>query len=106
MELQPRYWSFSLSISLSNEYSRLISSRIDWFDLLAVKGLSSLLSPLLIGIVKILFSVWNFHVYIFFLPKISTFKNGNFICINSFYQRKMKAPFFELFLGLLVLRHL
>ena len=34
----PEYWSFSLSISPSNEYSRLISFRIDWFDLLAVQG--------------------------------------------------------------------
>ena len=33
----PRYWSFSLSISPSNEYSRLISFRIDWFDLLAIQ---------------------------------------------------------------------
>ena len=33
----PRYWSFSFSISLSNEYSGLISFRIDWFDLLAVQ---------------------------------------------------------------------
>ena len=34
----PKYWSFNLSISPSNEYSRLISLRIDWFDLLAVQG--------------------------------------------------------------------
>ena len=34
----PKYWSFSLSISPSNEYSGLISFRIDWFDLLAVQG--------------------------------------------------------------------
>ena len=34
----PKYWSFSFSISTSNEYSGLISFRIDWFDLLAVKG--------------------------------------------------------------------
>ena len=34
----PKYWSFSFTISPSNEYSRLISFRIDWFDLLAVKG--------------------------------------------------------------------
>ena len=33
----PKYWSFSLSISPSNEYSRLISFRINWFDLLAVQ---------------------------------------------------------------------
>ena len=40
----PKYWSFSLSISPSNEYSGLISFRIDWFDLLAVQGtLKSLL---------------------------------------------------------------
>ena len=34
----PKYWSFSFSISPSNEYSGLISFRIDWFDLLAVQG--------------------------------------------------------------------
>ena len=34
----PKYWSFSFSISLSNEYSGLISFRIYWFDLLAVQG--------------------------------------------------------------------
>ena len=40
----PNYWSFSFSISPSNEYSGLISFRIDWFDLLAVQGtLKSLL---------------------------------------------------------------
>ena len=33
----PKYWSFSFSISPSNEYSRLISFRIDWLDLLAVQ---------------------------------------------------------------------
>ena len=40
----PKYWSFSFSISPSNEYSGLISFRIDWFHLLAVQGtLKSLL---------------------------------------------------------------
>ena len=34
----PKYWSFSFSISPSNEYPGLISFRIDWFDLLAVQG--------------------------------------------------------------------
>ena len=34
----PKYWSFSFRISPSNEYSGLISFRIDWFDLLAVQG--------------------------------------------------------------------
>ena len=35
----PKYWSFSFSISPSNEYRGLISFRIDWFDLLAVHGI-------------------------------------------------------------------
>ena len=40
----PKYWSFSLRISPSNENSGLISFRVDWFDLLAVQGtLKSLL---------------------------------------------------------------
>ena len=40
----PKYWSFNFSISPSNEYSGLISFRIDWFDLFAVQGtLTSLL---------------------------------------------------------------
>ena len=34
----PKYWSFSFSISPSSEYSGLISSRIDWFDLLSAQG--------------------------------------------------------------------
>src|SRR5574339_398935 len=40
----PKYWSFSFNISTSNEYSGLISFRMDWLDLLAVQGtLKSLL---------------------------------------------------------------
>ena len=40
----PKYWNFSLSMSPSNEYSGLISLRIDWLDLLAIQGtLKSLL---------------------------------------------------------------
>ena len=40
----PKYWSFTFSISPSNEYSELISLRMDWLDLLAVQGtLKSLL---------------------------------------------------------------
>ena len=34
----PKYWSFKFSINPSNEYSGLISFRMDWFDLLAVQG--------------------------------------------------------------------
>ena len=43
----PKYWSFSFSISPSNEYSGFIFFRIDWFDLLPIKGtLKSLLQHL------------------------------------------------------------
>ena len=35
----PKYWSFSFSISPSNEYSGLISFRMDWLDLIAVQGI-------------------------------------------------------------------
>ena len=38
LTLRIRYWKFSFSISPSNEYSGLISFRIDWLDLLAVQG--------------------------------------------------------------------
>ena len=41
----PKYWSFSFSISPSNEYSGLISFRIDWFDLPAVQGTLKNLLP-------------------------------------------------------------
>ena len=41
----PKYWSFSFSISPSNEYSGLISFGMDWFDLLAVQGDSQASSP-------------------------------------------------------------
>ena len=40
----PKYWSFSFSISPSNEYSGLFSFRMDWLDLLAVQGLSRVCS--------------------------------------------------------------
>ena len=45
----PKYWSFNFSISPSNEYSDLISFRIDWFDLPDVQGtVKSLLQHLIL----------------------------------------------------------
>ena len=41
---QPKYWRFSFTISPSDEYSGLISLKIDWFDLLKSKGLSRVFS--------------------------------------------------------------
>ena len=64
----PEYWSFSFSISTSNEYSGLIPFRIDWFDLLAVQvTLESLLQHhnLQASIVQLsaLFMVQLTHLY-------------------------------------------
>ena len=44
----PKYWSFSLNISPSSEYSGLIFFRIDWFDLLAHKRLSRVFSSTIV----------------------------------------------------------
>ena len=65
---QPKYWSFSFSISPSNEYSGLISFRIDWLDLLAVQGtLKSLLQHQFFGAQ---FSLWsNSHIHTWLLEK-------------------------------------
>ena len=64
----PKYWSFSFSISPSNEYSGLISFRMDWLDLLAVQGtLKSLLqhhsSKASILRHSAFFTVWLWHPY-------------------------------------------
>ena len=62
----PKYWSFSFSISLSNEYSGLISFRIDWFDLLAVQGTSKSLLQ------NHSSSLWsNFHICTWLLENYS-----------------------------------
>ena len=73
----PKYCSFSFSISPSNEYSRLISFRMDWLDLLAVQGtLKSLLqyhsSKASILWHSVLFTVQLSH------PYMSTEKNHSF----------------------------
>ena len=66
----PKYWSFSLSISPSNEYSGMISFRMEWLDLLAVQGtLKSLLqhhsskATILRGLVQLIFihDYWKNH---------------------------------------------
>ena len=62
----PKYWSSSFSISLSNEYSGLISFGIDWFDILAVQGtLKSLLQHynLKASILRCCFMVQLSHLY-------------------------------------------
>ena len=65
----PKYWSFSFSISPSNEHPRLISFRMDWLDLLAVQGtLKSLLQhhPLKASTLRssVFFTVQLSHPYV------------------------------------------
>ena len=72
----PKYWSFSFSISPSNEFSRLISFRMDWFDLFAVQGtlesppapqferVSSLVLSLLYGpTLTFIHDYWKYHSF-------------------------------------------
>jgi len=69
----PKYWSFSFSISLSNEYSRLISFRMDWFDLPPVQGLSKVFSNTTVQKLQFLgaqLSLWsNPHIHTWPLEK-------------------------------------
>ena len=53
----PKYWSFSFSISPSNEYSGLICFRIDWFDLLDVWGTLKSIAPQLKSINSLVLSL-------------------------------------------------
>ena len=76
----PKYWSFSFSISPSNEYSGLISFRIDWFKLLTVQGtLKTLLQH---PVWKHQFfsaqpSLWsNFHIHTWLLKKPKLWLDG------------------------------
>ena len=62
----PKYWSFSFSISPSNEYSGSISFRIDWFDPLAVHGFSSTIvqEHQFFGIQSFLWSNSHMHIWL------------------------------------------
>ena len=60
----PKYWSVNFSISPSNEYSGLISYRIDWFDLLAVQGtLKSLLQDHNLKASVLIYIYIHIHTY-------------------------------------------
>ena len=69
----PKYWSFSFSISPSNEYSGLISFRIDWLDLLAVQGTLRVFSNTTVQKHQFFspqFSLWsNSHIQTWLLEK-------------------------------------
>ena len=85
----PKYWSFSFSISPSNEYSGLVSFRIDWFDLFAVQGtLKSLLqhhnskASILCCSVFFMVQLTSIHDY---------WKNHSFDKIDIFRQSNVSA---------------
>ena len=59
----PKYWSFNFSISLSREYSGLISFGIDWFDLLAVQRDSQERCPASILWCSAFFTAWLSHLH-------------------------------------------
>ena len=63
----PKYWSFSFNISPSNEYSGLISFRVDWSDFLAVQGNSRIFTNTTVQEYQFLsaqFSLWsNSHIH-------------------------------------------
>ena len=69
----PKYWSFSFSISPSNEYSGLISFRMDWLDLLQSKGLSRVFSTITVQkhqFFSAQLSLWyNSHIHTWLLEK-------------------------------------
>ena len=86
----PKYWSFSSSNSLSNEYSGLISFKIDWFDLFAVQGtLKSLLQhhSLKASVLwhSVFFMVWLSH------PYVTTGKSHSFDYIDLCWQSNVSA---------------
>ena len=73
----PKYWSFSFSISLSNEYSGLIFFRIDWLEILAVQGtLKSLLQHH--SSKAAIFQHWAFFTVQLSHPYMTTGKNHSF----------------------------
>ena len=79
----PKYWSFSFSISPSNEYSGLASFRIDWFDLLAVQGtLKSSLAPQFESISFLVSLQANSHICIHDYRKNYSFDYTN-LCQQS-----------------------
>ena len=94
----PKYWSFSLSISPSNEYSGPISFRMDWFDLLAVQGtLMSLLQhhsskePILWC--SAFFMVQLLHPYITTEPPGKTLIYFLYFNSSAFYQSLVENLF-------------
>ena len=93
----PKYWSFSFSISRSNEYSGLISFRINWFDLLAVQGTPKSLAQHYLSKASIL---WHSAVFIFQLSH-AYMTTGKTIALTTWiFVRKVVSLLFIHCLGL------
>ena len=94
----PKYWSFSFSISPSNEYSELISFRMDWLDLLAIQGTlktllqhhnskASILRPSAFFIVQLSHPYMTTGIYInnfFKFPLFSNFCTSTLSCCPGY----------------------
>ena len=89
----PKYWSLSFIISLSNEYSGLISFRMDWLDLLTVQGTlkfllqhhsskGSLVLSLPYGLtLTSIHDFWKIHSLDYFLPISEIVKSFSLYCL-------------------------
>ena len=82
----PNYWSFSFSISPSNEYSGLICFRIDWFDLLPVQGILKSLLQHHCSKGSNLWCSSLFMVQVLILPQIKLNLQVS-LCANYFEQK-------------------
>ena len=86
-----KYWSSNFSISLPNEYSRLISFRVDWFDLFAVQGtLKSILQHHNSKASTLRHSV--FFMVQFSHPNESREQYTQWVCSNLYFQKVRKCP--------------
>ena len=106
----PKYWSSSFSIHSSNDYSGLISFRMDWLDLLAVQGDSQESSPtpefkninssvlrLLYGpILTSVHDYWKNHSFDYtdlcWQSDVSTFKYASQVCHSSSSKDRLQVP--------------
>ena len=86
----PKYWSFNFSISPSNEYSGLISFRINWFDLLAVQGTLKSLLQYHSSKASILWHS-SFFMVQFSYPYMTTGKKHSFDYIDFYWQSNVSA---------------
>ena len=92
----PKYWSFSFNICTSNEYSELISFRIDWLDLLAVQGtLKSLLqhhSSKASIFQNSAFFIVHSHIHTWLLEKPQPWLDGPWCGVGLGGGRVQKSP--------------